>query len=61
MEWISVEDRLPDTIGDFIIYDAGLNHIAWSFLNSNKRWVAWGHNSFYENVTHWMPLPELPE
>lgn len=61
MEWISVEDRLPDTCGDFLVWMPKSNHIAWAFLNSDKRWAASGFNNFYAGVTHWMPLPEPPE
>lgn len=56
--WISVEDRLPETIGDYIVFGDGM--IAWSFFNSSKKWVASGHNHFYEGITHWQPLPQPP-
>ena len=62
-EWISVDDRLPDIIGDYICYDQG-GEIAWAFFTSNKRWAyssCYGEGGFYESVTHWMPLPEPPE
>ncbi len=61
MEWISVEDRLPDTIGSYLIYrkNKEYNTIAWAFFNSDKMWAA--DNNFYEGVTHWMPLPEPPK
>lgn len=62
-EWISIKDRLPDVIGDYLCYDDGAG-IAWAFFNSAKQW-AYSHldgdNGYYVFVTHWMPLPEPPK
>jgi len=58
MEWIRVEDRLPDTRGDFLVYD-NYTLIAWAFFSSEKRWVS--GDEFLNNVTHWMPLPPPPK
>lgn len=61
MEWISVKDRLPYVIGNYIIYGGeDLHYIAWAFFNSKNKWVDFNKTSFYETVTHWMPLPEPP-
>lgn len=69
-QWISVEDRMPDTVP----CNAGTEYseavIVWT--NGNKAmiavydgidwicpcdfWEAWG-----EEITHWMPLPEPPK
>ena len=69
-QWISVEDRMPDTVP----CDAGTEYseavVVWT--NGNKAmiavwdgidwicpcdfWEAWG-----EEITHWMPLPEPPK
>ena len=69
-QWISVEDRMPDTVP----CDAGTEYseavVIWT--NGNKAmiavwdgidwicpcdfWEAWG-----EEITHWMPLPEPPK
>ncbi len=59
-EWINVEDRLPETIGHYLIYyNTGMEkNVAWAFFTSQKRWA--GGNMFYENITHWMPLPKPP-
>jgi hypothetical protein len=57
--WISVEDRLPEKLESFLIYDGTV--IAWAFLNSDSRYVDMAKCDFYNNVTHWMPLPEPPK
>ena len=50
MEWISVEERLPDENSDFITYCAdGVVGV------SNC-----GFYGFPHDVTHWMPLPPPP-
>lgn len=51
-EWISVKDKLPDTTGNYLVYNGAV--IYCSFLNSNKQWNSWS------DITHWMPLPEPP-
>ena len=61
--WISVEDRLPETSGDVIIYFdrcGGEIGIGWY----DKKYNAWVMNNRVicgYNVTHWMPLPDAPE
>jgi len=65
--WISVEDRLPEFAGTYIVAvdgrgDDGEEYISslpadWSI--NDKRWHdlrGWGH----DEVTHWMPLPNSP-
>jgi len=59
--WISVGDRLPESIGSYLIHhkDKQLDMIAWAFYTSKNKWA--GNNEFYKNVTHWMPLPDPPD
>ena len=56
-EWISVEDRLPESGGRYLV-----------ILNNGQLciaiWVAayWAIGvDTISNVTHWMPLPEPPK
>lgn len=62
MEWININDKLPDSIGHYLVYGGdNLHYTAWAFFNSENKWVDFNKTSFYENVTHWMPLPSPPE
>ncbi len=59
-EWISVEDRLPEQVGDYLIHIASEDWCDSYMMNS----------IFFEGrfvdaigcapVTHWMPLPSPP-
>lgn len=58
--WISVNDRLPEKKGDYLIFNT--DGIVWPYWY-DKEYKEWYDSSGYltENVTHWMPLPEPPE
>ena len=63
-EWISVKDRLPEnnqwalcfmkdkSFGTFRVFQ--WNYIDWQWNDGNERWKE-------KDVTHWMPLPEIPK
>ena len=63
-DWISVNKRLPEESGDYLVFVEGMienmlyskQHSAWNAddLNCHK-------NYEITTVTHWMPLPEPPE
>ena len=52
--WISVEDRLPDEFGDYLVYGEGF--IESDYWNSTIDGFA-----FRDDATHWMPLPTPPK
>lgn len=55
MEWISVNDRLPQ-IGKPVLGFESENRIGVWIINSREDYPI-----FSEFVTHWMPLPEPPK
>ena len=56
-EWISVEERLPDAQGHFLIVDKeGQMNTAFYSLR-----FGWFSDFRKKNITHWMPLPEAPK
>ncbi|MCI6163423.1 MAG: DUF551 domain-containing protein [Dialister sp.] len=76
MNWISVNDRLPEDEGYYLVrvYYSDIEHCAFEVYGWYKgSFIYWaggmelpvGINTHGENipmkVTHWMPLPEPPE
>jgi hypothetical protein len=52
MEWISVEDRLPEE-GDVVLtFSKNGGRAVRKFDN--------GQFGYYDDITHWMPLPDPP-
>lgn len=65
-EWISVEDRLPEASGNVLICTKTGYMAVIAF---SKKYGAFNHfdtlgepgETAMRDVTHWMPLPDLPE
>lgn len=62
--WISVEDRLPEKSGDVLVCSRGY----CLPVPYSQRWKAFNASDYDDgtkhalnSVTHWMPLPEMPE
>lgn len=58
-EWISVEERLPETETSVLVFtERGYIFLSWA---SNED-VFWFYNENEDDrVTHWQPLPEPPD
>ncbi len=56
-EWISVDDRLPEKEGQYLVY-TGLCGIKVCIFRTS---IITDRLSFEYNCTHWMPLPEPPK
>ena len=60
MEWIKCNERMPEDSVFVLIFDgkeqcvARLNAGSWYMNDMGAEWI----NGLY--VTHWMPLPEIP-
>jgi len=68
MKWISVQekDKLPESLAEVIFTDGKGIYKGYrfaAFINASdevERWYSITEN-LIEDVTHWMPLPNLPE
>lgn len=63
-EWISVEDRLPEENGRYLVC-VNISHLAFENLTAIAIMAYGKSHGFYlyndnEKVTYWMPLPEPP-
>ena len=70
MKWISVKDRLPDKKDGVLIYADGVITCATISIKADgSLWprghgfggYEWEYDFEYEDVTHWMELPEAPK
>lgn len=56
VEWISVNDRLPETGKDVIVCHKN-GHVALNAYLDRRWWYLDDRNK----ITHWMPLPPAPK
>ncbi len=59
MEWISIEDKIPESDYDVIVCTTRNYIEKASYDESSKKFFSNGY--FVKNVTHWMELPETPK
>lgn len=61
--WISVKDRLPK--GECVVYSSKFDEMMIGYIgeaqDSDTGYLAENEGEFLYDVTHWMPLPELPK
>jgi hypothetical protein len=58
-DWVKVDDRLPEEEESVLLCDGFSICIGHIFDSENKYW--WNSPDIMMNdITHWMPLPELP-
>lgn len=73
MEWISVDEKLPEVLaGKFRVKRSNgkdidafyyADKMAWTAFYGQKLsywWDAKGNHERLDDVTHWMPLPDPP-
>ena len=63
--WINVKDRLPDSNGRYLCW-YGKNKVLVGadiaeYLVEARAFWSFEHCKAIENITHWMPLPEMPK
>ena len=57
-KWISVEERLPEENGKYIVCTAKGSVYCTKFSIGVRGSF---HTDVYTHITHWMPLPEAPK
>ena len=63
-EWVSVEDKLPDKCGNYLVYFGkgdGIKMKTAFWLTGKRIWKGAEAYSTLNGITHWMPLPEPPK
>jgi hypothetical protein len=61
--WISVNDRLPEIDGEYIVSNGSMVGVAYyENIGIEYQFHREDYDSFYHNdVTHWQPLPKPPK
>lgn len=59
MGWISVEDKLPEIQGVYLVSD-GVDVDAAPFLMFGDGKSIWGYSPVKGKKTHWQPMPVPP-
>lgn len=62
-EWVSVNDRLPEESGMYIVtandgHAQRVSFVQWQ--KKNRMWNLTGARSYWR-VTHWQPMPQPPK
>ena len=60
-KWISVEERLPEVDGKYIVCTAKRSVYFTRFYAQGKGGTGTFQTDIYTHITHWMPLPEPPK
>ncbi len=57
--WVDIRERMPNVKEEVLVTDGREQYVAWF---SDKCWTySYCCGCLCDKVTHWMPLPELPE
>lgn len=60
--WISVKDKLPEDDKDVLVYNSKDKEIIIANYKGDNAWDSYAYGWLPDDtVTHWQPLPELPE
>lgn len=60
-EWISMEERLPEEKHAVLVWQPQYRNHYVVALSDGEWYVFGGYGMKVFGVTHWMPLPEVPE
>ncbi len=66
MEWISVNDRLPEVERNVLVVRTNPNVVVSGYIHIRGYWI-WHnlrgstHREGFHEITHWMTMPEPPK
>ena len=62
MKWISVEDRLPESLM-LVLINCGGTAVNIGYYNEDEKvwYFQYNKENWSQNITRWMPLPPTPE
>ena len=62
-EWIQCSERMPGKFVDVLTWGArkGYIEIEYTYFDAVENLHYWSATNDFHDVTHWMPLPEMPE
>ena len=58
--WVSIEERLPESYEDVLLYCQEFGVQMLGFVNENDRFFQIGFSQTF-GITHWRPLPKPPK
>ena len=60
-KWISVEERLPENDDNYVVFTSDKNEAEIATYYGYGEWLTHDLTNLTRLVTHWMPLPSMPE
>lgn len=63
-KWISVKEQLPDSGRNILTVNGhGVIRVMalWGYAGEKWKWIEDKKFKYYNDITHWMPLPEPPK
>ena len=60
-KWISVEERLPENDDNYLVFTSDKNEAEIATYYGDGEWLTHDLTNLTSLVTHWMPLPSMPE
>ena len=60
-KWISVEERLPENDDNYLVFASDKNEAEIATYYGDGEWLTHDLTNLTRLVTHWAPLPSMPE
>lgn len=60
-KWISVEEKLPENDDNYLVFTYDKNEAEIATYYGDGEWLTHDLTNLTRLVSHWMPLPSMPE